>query len=341
MPEQRPIRGAVPVLVMPFDDDGAIDDDSLRRELDFCLEAGAQAICFGMGSESSMLTDAERAHVWSLAARHLDGAVPLVAATAHASREGTIALTRLARDSGVDCAMVNPQPGFPPAPLVRAGGSGGDQFVALFRDLSARVGLPLMIQDAGGNAPAEVILRAAREAEQVVSAKLESPGAPLKIGQVVAGLRASGHLAEGGSAVPGETGAAQEPARRVTVLGGANGNLLPEELEHGAVGTMPHPGIIDAFRRVCDQYAAGDAPGGRETYLRLVAPLLRAVAIVGQGDGGGAMLWAQKALLQRAGVIRTTRCRAPTGPLPDAVMDRVYRYVDGAGLLASRWRQRR
>ena len=81
------IVGAVPVLAMPFDDDGAIDEDSLRRELDFCIEAGSQAIAFGMGSESAMLTDAERAQAWSLAARHLDGQLPLIAATAHASRE--------------------------------------------------------------------------------------------------------------------------------------------------------------------------------------------------------------------------------------------------------------
>src|SRR5687767_12679082 len=122
------IKGAVPVLAMPFDDDGAIDEDSLRREIDFCLAAGAQAICFGIGSESNQLTDAERAQVWTLAARQLDDAAPLIAATSHASREGTIALTRMAQECGVDCAMVNPAP------------RSGDRLVALFRDLSERIG---------------------------------------------------------------------------------------------------------------------------------------------------------------------------------------------------------
>jgi 4-hydroxy-tetrahydrodipicolinate synthase len=334
------IKGAVPVLAMPFDADGAIDEESLRRELDFCLEAGAQAICFGMGSESAMLTDAERRQVWSLAAQHLDGAVPLVAATAHASREGTIALTRLARECGVDCAMVNPQP------------LSGDRLVALFRDLSERVGLPLMVQDVGGNAPADVILRAVEAAPHVVSAKLESPGAPLKIGAVVAGLRERGLLAgnAGGTielaAAParptsGETGAAAAGAgRQVTVLGGANGNWLPEESEHGAVGTMPHPAVIDAFRRVCDRYAADDAPGGYQTYLRLILPVLRVVSLGagGPGDAGGAMLVVQKTILQRAGVIRTTYCRMPAGPVPTAVVERVWRHVEDAGLLAARRR---
>ena len=309
------IRGAVPVLAMPFDDDGAIDEDSLRREIDFCLEAGSQAICFGVASESNQLTDAERAQVWTLAARHLNGTAPLIVATSHASREGTIALTRLAQDCGADCAMVNPP-------------RGGDQLVALFRDLSGRVGLPLMIQDAGGNAPVDVLLRAAREASTVVAGKLESPGAVLKIGRFVAGLREAGLLAGTGANGNG----------RVTVLGGAGGNYLPEELEAGSVGTMPYPAIIDAFRVVCDRYAAGDAAGGYEVYLRQIVPLLRAVAIAGpgQGDGGGTMVWVHKALLVRAGVLRTTYCRAGNTPAPDAVMARVWQHVERAGLLVAR-----
>jgi 4-hydroxy-tetrahydrodipicolinate synthase len=315
------VRGAVPVLAMPFDEDGAIDEESLRRELDFCLEAGSQAVCFGVASESNQLTDEERARVWRLAARHLDGAAPLIVATSHPSREGTIALTRLARDCGADCAMIDPGP--------RA----GERLVALFRDLSERVGMPLMIQDAGGNAPVDVLLRAAREASSVVAGKLESPGAPLKIELFVAGLRESGHLA----GRDGERGAAGGGGR-ITVLGGAGGNYLPEELAAGAVGTMPHPAIIDAFRAVCDRYAAGDAAGASEVYLRQIVPLLRAVAVAGpgQGDGGGTAVWVHKALLVCAGVLRTTYCRAGNTPAPEGVMARVWQHVERAGLLVSR-----
>ena len=298
-----PIVGAVPVLVTPFDEDGSVDGESLCRQIDFCLEAGAQGIAFGMGSESATLTDAEREQAWRLAARRLDGRLPLIAATAHASREGTIALTRLALDCGADCAMVNPQP------------RGGEQIVSLFCDLSDRVPLPLMVQDAAGNTPVEVLLRAAREAERVNSLKIESPGAPHKIGEVVAGLRESG-LAGGGD-------------RTVTVLGGANGNLLPEELDRGAVGTLPHPTIIDAYRAVCDRHAAGDAAGAKEDYLRLILPLLRAVAA---GGGGGAMIRLHKAIFQRAGILRTSHCRVQAAPLPDWVMDGLWRHLKGADL---------
>ena len=108
MPDSEPrrIAGAVPVLVAPFEDDGAVDEDSLRRQIDFCVEAGSDAIAFGMGTESHMLTDPERERMWTVAARQLDGVIPLIAATAHASREGTIALTQLALDCGAHGAPV-------------------------------------------------------------------------------------------------------------------------------------------------------------------------------------------------------------------------------------------
>jgi len=301
------IAGAAPVLVMPFDEDGVVDEDSLRRQIDFCLEAGAQAIAFGMGSESNTPTDAERAQVWSLTARRLDGRLPLIVATTYVSREGTIAMTRLACECGADCAMVNPQP------------YGGEQLVSLFRNLSERVDLPLMIQDAGGNAPAEVLLRATREAVRVVSLKIESAAAPHKIGQLVAGLHENG-LTGGGT-------------RDVTVLGGADGNLLPEELERGAIGTLPFPAIIDAYRVVCDCYAAGDATKGRENYLRLILPLLR---LVSAGGSGGEVIWLHKAILQRAGILRTTYCRVGSAPLPDWVMESIWKHLTGANLLISR-----
>ena len=129
--------------------------------------------------------------------------------------------------------MVNPAP------------YGGEQLVGLFRDLSDRVGLPLMVQDASGNAPAEVLLQAVDAAASITCLKLESAGTPEKIGVVVDGLRQRGMLGDGA-------------AREITVLGGGNGNLLPEELGRGSVGTMPHPALIDGFRTVCDRYAAGD-----------------------------------------------------------------------------------
>lgn len=291
------IEGAVPVLAMPFDDEGVIDEDSMRRQLDFCVEAGSQAVAFGMGSESAVLTDSEKSRMWSLAARHVDGRVPVIAATAHASRPGTLEHTAIARDCGVDLAMVNPDR------------HGGDELVRLFRDLSEQVKLPLMVQDAGGNAPAEVLLRAVDEAPHVTCLKLESQGAPDKIGAVVDGLRERGLLGGG--------------PRELTVLGGGNGNWLPEELDRGSVGSMPHPALIDSFRTVCDHYAAGDPEAGRQAYHGIVAPVLRTLIV-----GAASPLWLHKTLFVRAGIFRSAYSRRGGSALPDWLMERVMKHIE-------------
>lgn len=284
------------MLVAAFDDGGAVDEDGLRRQIEFCIEAGADAIAFGMGTESHMLTDSERERMWTVAARQVDGRMPLIAATAHASRQGTIALTQLALDCGADGAMVNP------APL------GGDELVALFRDLSERVALPLMIQDAGGNAPAEVLLRAVGEASRVNCLKLESPGAPDKIGSVVRGL-------------------ADTPGREVTVVGGSDGALLIEEFDRGAVGTLPHPAIIDAFRAACEMYFAGHADAARAHYYRVILPLSRLTAA-----GAGSSIWLHKEIFRRAGILSSAFCRVPARPLPAWAMDTVWRHLSTTDL---------
>lgn len=62
--------------------------------------------------------------------------------------------------------MVNPQPRH------------GQQLVGLFRDLSEQEDLLIMIQDTGGNAPAQVLLQATQESAQAISLKLESQASP-------------------------------------------------------------------------------------------------------------------------------------------------------------------
>ena len=44
------LRGVFPVGVTPFDEQGLIDEDSLRRSLEFYIEAGANGIAHVLNS---------------------------------------------------------------------------------------------------------------------------------------------------------------------------------------------------------------------------------------------------------------------------------------------------
>ncbi len=305
--QQKLIRGAVPVLCMPFEANGAVDVDSLLREIDFCVEAGSQAIAFGKGSESPELTDHERKTVWTAASRHLNGQLPLVVATAHPSHEGVIALTQLALDCGADCAMVDPDQ------------KKGEELIRLFRELASRVDLSIMLQDAGGNAPVPIMLQAVRESPTITCMKIECPGTPNKMSEVIDSLR--------------EIKMSDGVGRAVDILGGGNGNLLLEELDRGSVGTLPYPALIDAFRSVCDLYSSGNIGGAWECYLQQILPLSRLVA---SGGPMGGDIWMHKTIFERAGILRTNVCRRESQPQPAWVLEKAWAHLKASDLLISK-----
>ena len=169
-------------------------------------------------------------------------------------------------DCGVDAAMVNPDP-------LR-----WDLMIGLYRDLSEQVGLPLVVQDAQGNAPADDLVAAVNEAAAIACLKIECPATPHKMGIVREALD---------DALSGD--------REVTILGGSNGTLLIEELDRGSVGTMPHPAFIDAFKRVCEQHLGGNRGAAWDSYTSDILPVARLVQAAGMKGGS---LWLHKHYVQ-------------------------------------------
>ena len=272
----------------------------MRRQIDFCIEAGSDALAFGWGTESHLLTDAERQQAWTVAARYTDGRVPLIAATTHPAAAGVLALTNIAKDCGADAAMVNPD-------SLR-----GDRLIGLYRDLSEQVGLPLVVQDAQGNASTDDLVAAVKAAPSITSLKIECPATPHKMGIVRQALDE-----------------ALSDDREVTILGGSNGALLIEELDRGSVGTMPHPALIDAFKRVCEQHLDGDRAGAWDGYTRVILPVARLVQAAGVKGGS---LWLHKHLFKLAGIFATDHCRIETGTPPEWAMFFEVRSATGFGL---------
>ena len=75
----EPFRGIYPILQTPFRDDDTIDVAGLRREVAFCIEAGAHGLCWPQaGSEFELLTDEERTQVAELLVREARGRVPVI-----------------------------------------------------------------------------------------------------------------------------------------------------------------------------------------------------------------------------------------------------------------------
>jgi 4-hydroxy-tetrahydrodipicolinate synthase len=278
------MRGIFPILLTPFDDDGRIDEDSLRSEVDFNLAAGVHGLGLALGSELLKMTEEERQHVTKIVVDHVRGRVPVVVNTGAQSNVVAALYSKQAEELGASAVMCMPP----------SMGVSGSEMRSYFKAISDAVRVPVWIQDTTYvTVPAGVIRQIAEESERVRYAKIESAPNPLRVQEAV---QQAGHL--------------------ITVFGGSAGTYFVEELRRGGVGTMPWPSTPEVFVAIWDQWQAGDQAGALATFEQRLLPLLR-VSSTGLRLGHAI----NKEILKRRGVIRSAHVRAPSDPL-DALTER-------------------
>jgi len=103
-------HGSMVALVTPMHEDGALDEDSLRRLVDFHAENHTDAIVtVGTTGESATLDEDEHCHVVRRTVEMAAGRLPVIAGTGANSTREAIDLTRYAMEAGVDaCLLVTP-----------------------------------------------------------------------------------------------------------------------------------------------------------------------------------------------------------------------------------------
>jgi 4-hydroxy-tetrahydrodipicolinate synthase len=276
----RTMKGIYPILLTPFDDDGRIDEESLRSEVELNLAAGVHGLGLALGSEFLKLTEEERQRVTRVVVDQVRGRVPVVVNTGAQSNVVTALYSRQAEELGASAVMCMPP----------SMGVSGSEMRSYFKAISDAVRVPVFIQDTTYvTVPAGVIRQIAEESEHVRYAKIESAPNPLRVQEAV---QQAGHL--------------------ITVFGGSAGTYFVEELRRGAVGTMPWPSTPEIFVRIWDCWQAGDLNGARDVFERELLPLLR-VSSTGVRLGHTV----NKEILKRRGVIKSAHVRAPSDPLDE------------------------
>lgn len=104
------IRGSIVALITPMHEDGSLDEGSLRRLVDFHIEAGTEAIVsVGTTGESATLNEDEHCHVIRITVEQAAGRIPVIAGTGANATTEAINLTRCAKEVGADaCLLVTP-----------------------------------------------------------------------------------------------------------------------------------------------------------------------------------------------------------------------------------------
>jgi len=286
--------GIWPVAPTPFNEDGTVDVEGMRRVLDCMIDQGSDAICILANfSEQFVLTDAERLQLTRLSIEHVAGRVPVMVTISHFSTRIAVERAQQVKALGGDLVMMMaPYHGA----LLRAG---PEQTFEHFAEVG-KVGVPIMVQDAplsGIDLPVELLVRMAREIEMVGLFKIESA-------QAAAKLRAL--IAQGGRAIEGP-------------FDGEEGITLLADLEAGARGTMTSAMIPDQIKPVLQKFQAGETEAAIATYSRV------ALAINHENRQCG--LRAAKAAMMEGGVIRSDHCRHPLVPLARELKEQLMRYL--------------
>lgn len=280
------LKGVYPIVVTPFHDDGSIDYDSLDRLVEHLLDQGAHGLgLFGNASEGYTLLASERMEMLKRIVTRVNGRVPLVVSSGHTGTDAAVQLSREAEDRGANALMVLPPYFLKPD---------GEGIFFYFQRISDAVKIPIMVQDAPLMSqvpmPVPLLARMAKEIAQVKAAKVEAPPTASKTGALAKAVNSG-----------------------FAIFGGLNGQFLIEELDRGAVGTMPSSDLTWVYVRVMEEIAAGRKTDAWRLFSAAL-PLIRFELQPGLGVS------AAKHNLVAQKVLKCARVRHPTQSL------------DGAGL---------
>jgi 4-hydroxy-tetrahydrodipicolinate synthase len=273
----EPLQGVCPVVPTPFTRDGEIAPDQYRRIIQFLIDGGcAGATLFGTHSEFQKLTWSERLELLDVAASVSEGTMPLVVSVPDRSTEVAVDRATEMERRGAEYLMVSPPSFLDP--------STEDQFHHL-ASIADAVDIPIMIQYApetvGGTLDVDFLTRLFTDVDNIDYFKIES----LPPGPVVTAL--------------------DRETKGAIVFDGLAGFHLIESLDRGAVGVMPGSGLHDVYLQIVEQYRDGNRDRAREIHNDLV-PFLNHARQTAE-----MLIYYEKCVLQRRGVLDTTERRRP------------------------------
>lgn len=167
----KKLEGVFPVLITPMHEDGEINWEGLRSNIDHFIEQGVAGIAVnGSTGEFVSLTKEERFKVTEIAVEQVAGQIPLIVGTAAETTKDAIMYTKQAEEAGADAALlINSYYAHPK----------DEEIYVQFKEVAESVDFPIMIYNnpftSGVNIGTETILKVVRDVENITHIK-ESSG---------------------------------------------------------------------------------------------------------------------------------------------------------------------
>ena len=213
-------KGVFTAIVTPFKEDGDLDEECLKKLIDFNIKNGISGIVpCGTTGESPTLDHNEHGKVIELTVKHVNKRVPVIAGTGSNSTGEAIRLTKHAEQAGADaCLLVNPYYNKPTQ----------EGLYRHFKAIADAVEFPCVVYNIKGrtgvNVETSTLMRLAKDCKNIVAVK-EASGNLEQIKDVIA------QRPEGFSVLSGDDNITLE-----LIKAGGNGvisvasNLVPDRM---------------------------------------------------------------------------------------------------------------
>lgn len=270
------LRGIIPIIPTPFKDNEDIDFQSLNKELDFAVAAGAGGICTpAYASEFYKLSDNERRDVIAAAIHHVNRRVPVLGQVNHGSAKNLIELAKFVKSEGGEGIAIA---------VPRALPSSEDDLFDYFSRILNAVDIPLLIQDFNPGGPTislKFISRLHKEFPYFQYVKLEEPLMAPKVRAII-----------------------EETNNEIGVIEGWGGMFIIELVSAGICGVMPDLALTDLLNRIFNLSSEGKKAEAYEIFQGVLPEIVFSL------QNMEFYHTPEKSLLQARGVLSATTVRS-------------------------------
>ena len=189
----RELSGVMPVIIMPYDDDGEVSWDEVAAQVSHLADVGCDGVVIGQVSEVLRLSESERGRMAACLAEAADGRIATVMSTGGESISQAIRFSREAERAGCDALLVM-------HPSIMA--LSDDQMEAYFRAVIEAVDCPVLVHHAKSMAkrPLSIPVQARlldRYDPQKVQFKPEAAPTPPRVSELMAATDGRARIFEG------------------------------------------------------------------------------------------------------------------------------------------------
>lgn len=222
-------HGIYPILYSFFDDNGMLDRQVMRLQVEACLAAGAHGIAvMGLATEVGKLDVNERRQVIEWVGEDIAGRVPYAVTVGEGSVPGQIEFVKAAKAAGADWVVLQP-PAVSGVPEI--------EYIRFLGAVADRSELPLAVQNAPG----------------LMATSLSNAGLKTLNSQHsnVCLLKAEGPATYLHRLIEDTEG-------NFDIFGGMAGIQLPDSIRAGCVGMIPAADLFDPQVRIYELMRSGD-----------------------------------------------------------------------------------